>query len=131
MEAVEIKGNALTRFCRNACENFNLQTNECVYDKLCDVLLGKSCTYFERSVLGRLDYPYRISGYDYEKVFDLYARINHKYLNQIIGVRVCRCGEAILPRKRYCEKCRKKQARDTARERKRKNRQSARLNVTS
>jgi len=116
------KTTKLITYLRDNCANYDRHYGGC-FSGDCKIEKGKRCWYFEKCVLPKPDYPYKTPGYNYEKLYDEYGKINLAYLNKKVKSRVCDiCGEIILPRYKYCEKCGKKQKRENARERIRKHR---------
>ena len=110
----------LRTFIKKECANY--YENGCVYDHPCLVFEGKRCKYFEKSVLGPADYKFRLPGYDYQKIFRQYAVFHNHLYGVEVELRKCECGEILKPRQRRCEKCSKKRARTTNRERQKKHR---------
>jgi hypothetical protein len=124
-----IKQTTLTKFIKDECANYNKHYQECLSGDECKVLSGERCGYFEKSVLGPLDYPYRLPGYDYSKLFAQYAdRTGAK--KRKVKVRRCDCGSPLRQRQRYCDSCAKMRAKAANRERQRKHRLLNSLNVT-
>ena len=122
---------SLIVFVKAECANYVEYYKNCLLDEqACDVLCGKRCGYFEKCVLGPIDYPYKQPGYDYAKLFAQYAEITHAKFGKV-KQRKCACGEPLQQRQRYCQSCRKRRARVTGRERKRKQRRSDSPSVTS
>ncbi|MFC1781246.1 hypothetical protein ACFLZ8_03185 [Planctomycetota bacterium] len=119
---------SLNVFVRNECANYEKYYEKCLFNDFCKVMNGRRCGYLEHAVLGLPDYPYRLPGYDYTKLFAQYAeQTNTK--KQTVNQRLCECGSPLIYRRRYCEKCTKIRSRAAARERKRKQRSSASLVV--
>jgi hypothetical protein len=121
----------LVRFVKDACANWDRQHGHCIGTNIsqetqfntcgeCWVIEGRPCKYFERCVLGPVDYKYRLPGWDYEKLFELYAQINPAHLVKQVRVRRCECGAALKPRHRCCEDCKRKHRLLTYRRAKRK-----------
>lgn len=121
----------ITNFLKDNCANYDRHYDICLRDdKPCDCLTeNKRCGYFEKCVLGPADYPYRIPGYDYAKIFAQYADLTNAEKKKVIQ-RKCDCGEPLRHRQRFCDKCRKIRSREAGRERVRKHRFSNSLNVT-
>lgn len=110
---------SLTTFIKDQCANYMEHYDNCVLDdEPCDVLCGKQCGYFERYVRGPADYPYRIPGYDYAKLFAEYAEITKTPVGKV-AQRRCECGEPLTLRQRVCTKCRIQRRRESYRESKR------------
>lgn len=103
----------LRAFVKDQC--VNLVSGGCLFEGECLVLTGKRCQYFERAVLGPADYKYRVPGYDYEKIFEQYGRINFSFLNKTVKIRRCECGATLNPRQRCCEKCARRKRRESQR----------------
>ena len=99
----------LRTFIRSECANFNGQ--DCIFDRPCRALAGEACPYFEQTLLGPMDYRFRLPGYDYAKIFDQYAGINSSYLARQVRLRTCDCGAILGKGKRTCEKCRHRKRR--------------------
>lgn len=96
-------GNCL--LCQTACKNRDCTF--CTDDKYgqCKILQGKPCLYFERHVLGPPNYRYPLPHYDYQKLFDQYGELNKRFKTVDVTIRLCDCGEPLLPRRRLCDKC--------------------------
>jgi hypothetical protein len=121
---------SLIVFVKAECANYYDGYQLCLLDdEPCDVLEGKRCAYFEKSVLGPPGYPFKQPGYDYAKLFAQYEDIRG---TRYVGVRqrLCECGKPLQARQRFCAKCRKTRARSASRERTRKHRHSNSLDVT-
>lgn len=115
----------LNSFVKNECANYDRNRNECLHGFKCLVLEGRTCKYFQKSVLGPPDYKFRVAGYDYETIFRQYSEIKKNLKGEIhkLNVNTCNeCGNAIPPGFSYCEKCGKKRKRLLDRERKRQRR---------
>jgi hypothetical protein len=86
----------------------------------CWVLEGKSCPYFKDCVLGPEDYPYPHLGFVKDPRFEKRVRKQYKKIDHTVveaDIRRCPdCGAALMPRQRYCERCRKWRRRETNRE---------------
>ena len=115
-------GQGLQRFVRRECADYDESQGACIHDKACSVLAGEPCAHFERAVLGPPDYPYRVPGYNYHKIFSEYGKINPAFAARGVSVRRCECGAILQPRQRVCEKCRDRKRRETYRESKRRSR---------
>lgn len=103
----------LTTFITNQCANW---VGYCLLnDGDCKVMNGKRCKYFEKSVLGPPEYKYRTAGYNYERLFPRYAKINKNLTGTEVKVRRCGCGAILKRRERYCEKCRIKRRKESYR----------------
>ncbi len=113
----------LPRFIKDMCADYDKHYDVCADDQPCKVLNGKPCSYFERAVLGPPDYPYKVPGYDYRKLFEQYGKINPQLEAVAVVIRKCDCGRTLQPRERICEKCRDRRRRDTYRNSQRKHRQ--------
>ena len=124
-----VKGTTLMKFIKDECANFDKHYQECVSGGECKVLNGERCGYFEQRVLGTPDYPYRLPGYDYSKLFAQYAEQTGTQKRKV-KVRRCDCGAPLRYRQRYCDSCAKVRAKKANRERQRKHRLSNSLNVT-
>jgi hypothetical protein len=105
----------LIRFIKDECANYDAHYGICLLnDKPCMVLAGTRCGYFERCVLGPPDYPYRLPGYDYAKLFAQYAEQTKANIGKV-KQRKCDCGEPLRMRERYCRKCREHKRRESYR----------------
>jgi len=104
----------LTRFVKNECANFDRYYQSCVEGTPCKVLAGEQCGYFERSVLGPVDYKFRLPNYDYQKLFAQYADQTGK-ASEAVSQRLCECGKNLRPRQRLCDSCSEKRRRDAYR----------------
>jgi len=112
----------LSVFVKAECANWDTHYQCCADDKPCKVLCGQPCAYFERAVLGPPDYPYKLPGYDYRKLFDGYGQINPKLAARAVVIRKCECGASLQPRERVCEKCRAEKRRQAYRQHRQKRR---------
>jgi hypothetical protein len=121
----------LMMFVKNECANYYDEVGCVIRDVRCLLSEGNRCEYFEKSVLGKPDYPYRQKGYNFSKLFDQYAAINSNYLTKQVKVRKCRCGETLRPRQRVCQRCAEMNRKLSYRESKRKMRKSSCLDVHS
>jgi hypothetical protein len=109
-----MKSVRLLNFIKRRCANWDEHYKCCLFDRIgksptedsCLVSLGKRCIYLEKAVLGPVDYKFRESGVNWQKIFDLYSIATGR-LAQIISSRICKCGAALLPRKQLCDSCRK------------------------
>ena len=120
----------LFAFLKYQCANYDNHYNICISsDKACRVFDGIRCGYFEKCVLAPNDYKYRVSGYDYAKLFAQYAE-QTKAKRQLVKQRRCDCGEPLQYRQKYCDFCRKKRAKEANRRRQQKYRFSNSLVVT-
>ena len=54
-----IRQTTLTRFVKDECANYDKHYQECLSGGECKIFNGERCGYFEKSVLGPSDYPYR------------------------------------------------------------------------
>ncbi len=123
----------LGKFVKAECANWDDHYKCCCDDWPCRVLMGKPCRHFERAVLGPPDYPYRLPGYDYEKLFFAYRLIAPQAAGpRKLKVRTCPdCGEVLAPRRRYCDKCRRKHEKTARRDCEARRRKSRRSTVES
>lgn len=104
----------LISFVKDECANYDHYYGGCLFAEKCKVVDSKKpCKYFERAVLGTPDYKYRLSNYDYEKLFEQYSEINLSYQGQGIQVRRCECGEPLQKGRQCCVKCREKRKRES------------------
>lgn len=111
-----MKQGGLIVFVRKECANCEGETGRClIRDEKCLVLSGKRCSYFEKVVLGKPNYPFRLPDYDYQKIFDDYSEINYSFSARLVSVRKCECGQVLPPRQRLCEKCKEKKRRQSYR----------------
>ena len=108
------KTKGLPEFIKNECANFDRHYDECVFGYPCKVLADERCSYFEKAVLGTPNYPYRLPGYDYAKLFAQYAEQTGTETKKV-AQRHCDCGEPLSKRERYCRKCRERQRRQSYR----------------
>jgi len=120
---------SLAVFVKKECAN--CVGGQCCMIGQCLVLKGKPCLYFEKAVLGPVDYKFHQPGYDWGGLFDAYSAINGSYLSKQVKLRNCECGEPLLPGKRYCEKCKRKRARAARYQNKAKQRVSGRTKETT
>ena len=126
----------LTRFVKSECANYDKHYGGCLFrtvkgtpsDNLleeeiskcpCLVLIGRQCGYFEKSVLGPVDYKFRLPNYDYQKLFAEYSEVTGKVFETVSG-RQCECGKNLKPRQRFCSTCTKKRRKATYRKMNRK-----------
>lgn len=121
----------LGKFVKSECANWDEHYKCCSDDQPCRVLMGNPCSYFERAVLGPPAYPYRLPGYDYEKMFFAYGLISPRTTPASkLKVRTCPdCGEVLSSRRRYCRKCSRNRAKTTRRQWAAKKRKTARSTV--
>lgn len=124
---------SLGAFAKKQCANWDNHYRVCALDDdKCHILHGEACEYFQKSVLGPPDYPYRVPGFDYEKLYELYAKLNPKFAGSVVEVRRCPdCNEVLEPRRRYCKKCARKRDRESRRESSRRRRENRGSNVVS
>ena len=118
----KMRETTLTRFIRDECANYAKHYQECLSDSECKVLSGERCGYFEKCVLGPPDYPYRLPGYDFAKLFAQYAEQTGAR-KQSVRIRRCGCGTPLRHRQRYCDSCAMKRRRKTKRDSQRRYRQ--------
>ena len=114
-----MKNQALTRFVKDECANYNRHYQTCLDDKPCEVLAGRRCGYFERVVLCPPDYKFRPPGYDYQKLFAQYAE-QTKTDALVVKQRRCGCGNPLRLRQRYCADCAKTRAKTANQQRQKK-----------
>ena len=113
----------LTAFLRDECANYDKHREACLFADSCKVMSGQRCSYFERAVLGPPDYPYKLPGYDYAKLFAQYAEQTGAD-TQKVKQRRCDCGTPLRHRQRHCDSCARIRAKDANRRRQRKHRLS-------
>ena len=126
------KQRALITFLQKECANWDGHYQVCLLkhktepetDRPCCVLAGKRCGYFERCVLGRPDYNFKLPGYDYARLFAQYAAQTGAGTVKV-KQRRCECGEPLQRRQRFCEACRRKRAKEANRNRQQKYRKTA------
>jgi hypothetical protein len=117
-------------FLKDQCANWDEHYQICLLnDKSCKVKEGSRCGYFEKNVLGPADYPYRLPGYDYVKLFAEYVDQTGAETRKV-RQRRCECGSPLQHRQRFCERCRRLKAKMANRERQRKHRSPNSLNIT-
>lgn len=102
-----MKNQTLIKFVKDECANFDKHYQTCLDDKPCKVLAGCRCGYFEKAVLGPVDYKFRLPGYDYQKLFAQYAE-QTKTKTQVVEQRRCECGNPLKLRQRFCADCSRK-----------------------
>ena len=121
----------IATFIKTECANYDSYYNCCSSDdNPCKVLSKQGrCGYLEKSVLGPVDYKFKLPGYDYAKIYGEYAELT---LTKAVKVkqRRCECGEPLQHRQRYCKACKNIRARAASRERQRNFRFSNSPNVT-
>ena len=127
----QLPSNALTKFVRNECACWDKYGKRCigvdVYNRTfraegpCWVMHGKPCEYFRKYVLCPEGYSYPNIAFQkshaYEKkVRRLYNKIDKTEV--VIAGRRCpgahegkECGAPLLPRRRYCDRCRDRRRR--------------------
>lgn len=127
--------NSLTSFIRSECACWYSYGKRCIginalnvpftAEEPCWVMFGKPCNYFKKYVLCEPDYKYPPYAFqqnpDYEKkVRRLYGKIDNEEV-EITGRRCTgiyegkECGAPLLPRRRYCNKCRNRRREDSYR----------------
>ena len=131
MAKKKMPSNALTKHVRNECACWCKHNRYCigidVYNKPfrnegpCWVLESKPCEYFKKYVLCPEDYPYPNIAFQKNPAFEkkvrrLYSKIDKTKV--VFTGRRCpgafegrACGAPLLPRRRYCDKCRDKRRR--------------------
>ena len=125
-----MKADYLKKFVKDLCCNYDRRYKVCIDGNPCKVLVGVQCGYFERAVLGSADYKYRLPGYDFQKLFALYAE-HTKTKTQLVNQRVCDCGSSLRHRQRFCDKCSQKRRKDSNLRSQKKHRLSPSLSVSS
>ena len=123
----------LSKFVRSECPNYDPYYNGCLFcwagcrndadclgyidlsHTFCKVSQNKRCGFFEVAVLGPPDYPYRVPGYDYQKIFTQYGRINPAFAGRGVVVRLCECGAVLGPGRRVCDRCQKQHRKESNR----------------
>jgi len=110
----------IATFIKTECMNHDSYYNCCSIDgQPCKVLSGLSrCGYLEKSVLGPVDYRYKLPGYDYAKIYGEYAEVTSTKAVKV-RQRRCECGEPLQHRQRYCKSCKNIKARAASRDRQR------------
>lgn len=106
--------NTLTRFAKDECCNYDKHYQTCLDGEPCKVLSGARCGYFEKVVLGPVDYKFRLSGYDYQKLFAQYAEQTGTE-GQAVQQHRCVCGNPLRLRQRFCDDCSRKKRQDSNR----------------
>ncbi len=109
-------------FLRDECANYDKHRESCLVGDSCKVMNGRRCSYFERFVFGPPDYPFKIPGYDYAKLFGQYAEQTGADA-QKVKQRRCDCGTPLRHRQRHCDDCTVNRRRKTKRESQRQYRQ--------
>ena len=99
---------SLISFLKAECANY--YESSCLLSHCCEVLEGRRCDYFERSVMGPLDYKHRLPGYDYSKIFGQYA-LKTNTVAVKVKTRLCGCGNPLGYRQRLCDDCTEKNRR--------------------
>jgi len=107
----KIRGNALTRFAREHCANWDPGQGECVstpYEGPCLLAQGKQCEYFEKAAFPICDPSYRYATEigKYDKLSALYLDISPNMAQRKTTARFCECGAPLKKRRQYCDKCR-------------------------
>jgi len=97
---------------------------DCFRHGTCVVMDGQSCLYFEKAVLPTAAETGKIM-----EMTALYEAKVGKMARPTKGMaradqRLCDCGAPLAPKRRYCEKCRKRRARETYKLSKRRSRHS-------
>ena len=92
MTKKKVEGSAITEFLINEYTTYKQYCSSCLFDDKCSIFEGRPCKYFEKVVLGRSNYQYRITKYNYEKLFELYATMNLSYPVKIAQIHKCECG---------------------------------------
>ncbi len=109
-----MKNQILIRFVKDECANFDKHYQLCINGEPCKVSQGERCGYFERAVLGKPDYKYRLPDYDYQKVFAQYAEQTESE-PLAVEQRRCDCGNPLRLRQRFCDDCTRKRRKDSNR----------------
>ena len=104
------------------CANYDHHYGGCLFADVCKVQQGQRCGYFEKAVL-----PTAADIGLKEQVYSLYYKHvgieQDVYKIEIGEIRRCpgfngkTCGAPLLPRRRYCDKCRDRKRRDDYRKR--------------
>ena len=113
-----LKGNTDPKKQMPGCANLDHHYGGCLFAQECKVQQGKRCHYFEEAVLptaadiGQMEHIYS----QYQSHVGLAG-----YGLQAGKIRPCPdCGGELLPRQRYCSDCKRKRARASKRNWKRK-----------
>ena len=109
------KQTTLTTFLKDECANYDKHYEQCAFDEPCKVLAGQRCGYFEKAVLGPPDYKFRLPDYDYQKLFAQYAEQTGTK-TEAVRHRRCGCGNPVMARQRFCDKCTKKRRQESTRQ---------------
>lgn len=102
-----MKNQTLTKFVKDECANFDKHYQTCLDDKPCKVLAGERCGFFEKAVLGPVDYKFRLPKIDYQKLFAQYAEQTGAE-SGTVKQRLCACGKPLRHRQRFCDDCSQK-----------------------
>ncbi len=108
------KESTIIAFLKDNCANYDRHYQKCLFADTCRVFDGQRCGYFEKCVLGPLDYKYKLPGYDYSKLFAQYSELTGAQ-TQRVKVRRCGCGAVLNLRQRFCGSCAKKRAKESNR----------------
>lgn len=103
----EFCGNRTEKGCTGVTNKHQL-----FHEGSCLIAQGKPCKFFETTVLPICDpaYKYATEPGSYQVILAAYLKINPNLRqNDEQNVRLCKCGKALLPRKRLCPKCQKDQ----------------------
>jgi hypothetical protein len=114
-----LKGNTNPEIGMPGCANYDHHYGGCLFRDTCLVQDGKRCRYFERAVLPTAaDIGLKALVYSlYEDHIGMIERL------KIGKIRKCPdCGGELLPRQRYCQRCKRKRALEAKRNWKRKSR---------
>ena len=115
---------AMLALCANFDENYCIcidEHNRAVFNRgACSLKGGRPCPYFKRTVMVQLSPDYKYSSYhknpkQCDKVLRAYDAIDKKATVEQSLVRKCKCGTVLTPRRRFCDKCRDQNRRQTKR----------------
>ena len=130
-----MRQNALTRFAREHCANWDAGQGACVgvdaevvfHQGLCLLAMDKPCKYFERAVFPTCNpsYRYATAADKYDTLLALYLKINPNLLQSDATPRLCECGELLKERRRLCDKCQNRRRKETYRQYRGKGRKTA------
>lgn len=114
-----LKGNSDPKAEIPGCANYDHHYGGCLFQDVCLVQEDKRCGYFEKAVLPVGD---SITRQKYEALTGAY--IGGQVMNLCSD-----CGKSVPPRRRYCDKCKKKRRQKTNRDNLRKFRQKLRVSA--
>ena len=114
-----LKGSTDPKAGMPGCANFDHHYGGCLFQDVCLIQEGKRCGYFEKAVLPAGD---SITRQKYEALTGAYIE------GQVMNL-CSDCGKSVPPRRRYCDKCKKKRRQKTNRDNLRKFRQKQRVSA--